>query len=340
LQPPAPLPEFEIAAAAALLRAGGLVAFPTETVYGLGADAANPAAVRGIFALKGRPADHPLIVHLGDAAQVDQWAINVPDIARRLMARFWPGPLTLILPKHPEVPLVVTGGQDSIGLRIPAHPVARQLLAAFGGGLAAPSANRFGQVSPTTAAHVREEFGADAPCILDGGACMVGVESTILSLVHEVPVVLRPGGVTPDMLAEVLGAAPAFAGPGPVRASGTLESHYAPDTPVALAVPNALAAVVRSQLGSGAHVAAMVLTEVAPDAAVVVQMPAEAAAYAHDLYATLRRLDREDVDVIVVEMPPDTGLWQAVCDRLRRAAFAAETSSAPSADDRTKGSQP
>jgi L-threonylcarbamoyladenylate synthase len=337
---PHALPESEIAAAADILRIGGLVAFPTETVYGLGADAANPAAVRGIFALKGRPADHPLIVHLGDAAQVDQWAINVPDIARRLMARFWPGPLTLILPKHPGVPAVVTGGQDSIGLRIPAHPVARQLLAAFGGGLAAPSANRFGHVSPTTAAHVREEFGADAPYILDGGACMVGVESTILSLVQGAPVILRPGGITPAMLAEVLGTEPAFAGPGPVRASGTLESHYAPDTPVVLAASVALTAVVAARSANGARVAAMVLNEAAPDVAVVVQMPREAEDYAHDLYATLRRLDREDVDVMVVEMPPDTGLWQAVCDRLRRAAFAAETSSAPSVDDRTKGSEP
>lgn len=336
MQPPALMPESEIAAAAALLRAGGLVAFPTETVYGLGADAANADAVRGIFALKGRPADHPLIVHLGNAAQVDQWAINVPDIARRLMARFWPGPLTLILPKHPDVPAVVTGGQDSIGLRIPAHPVAQQLLAAFGGGLAGPSANRFGHVSPTTAAHVREEFGADAPCILDGGACMVGVESTILSLVQGEPVVLRPGGITPAMLAEVLDVEPAFAGPGPVRASGTLESHYAPDTPVVLAS----SAEIKAHPTRGARTAAMVLHEAALDVAVAVQMPRDAEAYAHDLYATLRRLDREDVDVILVEMPPDIGPWQAVCDRLRRAAFAAESSPAPSAEDCAKGSEP
>lgn len=334
-----PIPETELASAVATLRAGGLVAFPTETVYGLGADASNAAAVRGIFALKGRPADHPLIVHVGDAGAVMQWASHVPDVARDLMARFWPGPLTLILPKHARVPDVVTGGQDSIGLRMPAHPVARQLLTAFGGGLAAPSANRFGHVSPTTAAHVREEFGDDAPPVLDGGACTVGVESTILSLVHATPVVLRPGGITPALLAEVLGFAPAFVADAGIRASGTLASHYAPATPVVLCDAGEMAARLAQADRAGKRAVLMSLGPARFSGVASVAMPRDATAYAHDLYATLRRLDTEGYEVILVESPPDMGAWQAVCDRLRRAAHAAEWSRVLDTGDRTEGSE-
>ncbi|HTL52243.1 MAG TPA: L-threonylcarbamoyladenylate synthase [Planctomycetota bacterium] len=238
----------EIQTAAQILRAGGVVAFPTETVYGLGADAANPAAVAKVFALKGRPATHPLIVHIADAAALAHWCRAVPPAAEKLAAAFWPGPLTLILQRAPGVIDAVTGGQDTVGLRVPAHPVARALLTAFGGGIAAPSANKFGRVSPTTAAHVKAEFaeGAGPEQILDGGPCMVGVESTIVDLSglpSRAPTLLRPGGVTKEQLEAVLGApilvvgvpAPDAVTPGVdslntalPRVPGTLESHYAP----------------------------------------------------------------------------------------------------------------
>jgi L-threonylcarbamoyladenylate synthase len=197
----------EIERAVALLRRGELVAFPTETVYGLGADAANPAAVARIFAAKGRPADHPLIVHLPAAEHLARWARDIPAEAEKLAAAFWPGPLTLILKRQPQVPNAVTGGQDTVGLRVPSHPLALELLRAFEGGIAAPSANRFGRISPTTAAHVREELGERVPLVLDGGACPVGIESTILDLSRGVPVLLRPGAIGPADIARVLGRA-------------------------------------------------------------------------------------------------------------------------------------
>ncbi|MBS0394634.1 MAG: threonylcarbamoyl-AMP synthase, partial [Proteobacteria bacterium] len=231
----------DIDRAVALLRAGELVAFPTETVYGLGADARNAAAIAKIYALKRRPAGHPLIVHLADAAQLPLWAAQVPAAAARLAARFWPGPLTLILPRAAGVADALTGGQDSVGLRVPAHPLAQALLRGFGGGVAAPSANRYGRVSPTHAAHVREEFGAEAPFILDGGECRVGLESTIVSLVGE-PLLLRPGGVALAELEDTIGPLRrAAAGEGP-RAPGTTAAHYAPATRLALVAPPQLPA--------------------------------------------------------------------------------------------------
>ena len=233
-----------IARAADRLRAGMLVAFPTETVYGLGADAGNPEAVRRIFAAKGRPADHPVIVHLHDAAQMADWARAVPEAAQKLAAAFWPGPLTLILPRASHVADVVTGGQDSVGLRVPSHPVARALLAAFGGGIAAPSANRFGRISPTTAQHVADDLGDAVAMILDGGACAVGIESTIVAFTGDQPVLLRPGGIGVAALSRALGRPLARRRCGAPRASGTLASHYAPRTPATLVAADMLRAEI------------------------------------------------------------------------------------------------
>jgi L-threonylcarbamoyladenylate synthase len=316
----------DIEAAVRRLRAGGLVAFPTETVYGLGADAANPAAVRRIFAVKGRPPDHPLIVHIGDAAMMPAWAREIPPIALRLAERFWPGPLTLIL-KRGQAPLEVTGGQDSVGLRVPGHPVALDLLRRFGGGIAAPSANRFGRVSPTRAEHVLDEFGESVDLILAGGDCRVGLESSILSLVGERPVLLRPGAIAASELEAVIGA-PVAGHPmtSNVRAPGMLESHYAPDTRLLLCRPEQLAATSRELTAHGLRIAVMMRTLSAdelPNGPHQHSMPAGASEYGRELYASLRRLDDADFDIILVEQPPDEEAWRAVNDRLGRASHGA-----------------
>jgi L-threonylcarbamoyladenylate synthase len=310
-----------IARAAASLRAGELVAFPTETVYGLGADAGNAAAVRRIFAAKGRPADHPVIVHLAQPADIAHWARAVPDAARRLAAEFWPGALTLILPRAAHVGDAVTGGQDSVGLRVPSHPVARALLAAFGGGVAAPSANRFGRISPTTARHVADDLDAGVAMILDGGACDVGIESTIVACLDDDPVLLRPGGIGIDALTRALGRAPRAPDAEAPRASGTLASHYAPKTPAILVAPDALPAEIRQLAAHDERVAVLART-VSPSEDPVelwLRAPAEAAAYAHDLYASLRALDAAAADVILIEAVPAGPAWLAVRDRLTRA---------------------
>ena len=232
--------EVDLAAAVAALGSGGLVAFPTETVYGLGADAANADAVARIFEVKGRPLGHPVIVHVAAADALDEWAVAIPPAARLLADECWPGPLTMILRRSARVPDVVTGGRDTVGLRVPDHPVARSLLEAFGGGVAAPSANRFGKVSPTTAGHVLADLGAEVDVILDGGPCHVGVESTIIDLTGEWPEVLRPGGVGLERLIEILGpsvrrwAGAAITDPGSARAPGMLAAHYAPSARVVL----------------------------------------------------------------------------------------------------------
>jgi len=308
-----------------LLQAGELVAFPTETVYGLGADAASPDAVRRIFAAKGRPADHPVIVHVEAAEAIDAWARAVPEGARRLAAAFWPGPLTLILPRADHVSDLVTGGQDSVGLRVPAHPVARALLAAFaregGTGIAAPSANRFGRISPTTAAHVAEDLGEAVAMILDGGACAVGIESTIVAFTADEPVLLRPGGIGVDALASVLGHAPRAPDATAPRASGTLASHYAPRSAARLVDGPALAAEAARCIAGGERVAVLARA-VAPRAGVAgdwICAPDDPIRYAHDLYANLRSLDRSDVDLILIEAPPGDDAWLAVRDRLTRA---------------------
>lgn len=313
------------AEAAALLRAGGLVALPTETVYGLGADASNVDALARIFELKGRPSNHPLIVHLGDVDQLERWARNVPSVARQLIARFWPGPLTLVLHKQPAVPDLVTGGQDTVAVRMPAHPVALELLQVFGGGIAAPSANRFGRISPTTAEHVREEFGDRCPMVLDGGPCNVGLESTILSLVDSTPRVLRPGGIVPADLEEVLGELPRFVDttqPQP-RVPGALKAHYAPVTALAVLPADRLWDVAAARAHAGDRIA--VLCVEGPPAYAdprlhIASLPASHAGYAQGFYATLRALDRKGYTRIYVEAPPSDTAWLDVWDRLERAA--------------------
>lgn len=319
-----------LARAVDLLKAGELVAFPTETVYGLGADAANPAAVAKIFAAKGRPADHPLIVHLPGDAWLEQWARDIPAVAWELAEAFWPGPLTLILKKQAWVPDAVTGGQDTVGLRIPGHPVALELLKAFAdagtrGGIAAPSANRFGRISPTTAAHVQEELGERVPLILDGGPCLVGIESTIIDLSRGTPEVLRPGHVSPLQLSEVLGTAPTLhQSQGAPRVSGSLESHYAPVTPVRLLAPERLLDFLTLQRHAGVRCGVLAYNQPAQAGMPHLwhMIPAAPAGYAHDLYGALRDLDHQGLELIVVEAPPSGPEWNAVQDRLRRAAAA------------------
>jgi L-threonylcarbamoyladenylate synthase len=312
------VPEDELARAVAILERGGLVAFPTETVYGLGADAESPAAVRRLFAAKGRPVGHPVIVHLADAAWLPRYASRVSPAAEALAARFWPGPLTLILPRSARVPLEVTGGQETVGLRMPDHPVARALLARFGRGLAAPSANRFGRLSPTRPEHVRAELGPAVDLVLEGGSCRVGVESTIVDLSGERPALLRPGGIGAAEIAEVLGAPIAPAERPTQRAPGTLASHYAPATPLRL-VPRGGAAAEAASVAGGAAVLAFAPAPAGLGAAWV-EAPSEPDAYARALYATLRDLDALGRLAIIVEEPPATDAWLAVRDRLARAA--------------------
>ena len=319
----------DFARAAELLRAGQLVAFPTETVYGLGADAANPEAVARIFSAPGRPADHPLIVHLYGHDAVDRWAEQVPGFAWELMEAFWPGPLTLILKKQSWVPSTVTGGQDTVGLRVPGHPVALELLRRFAadggpGGVAAPSANRFGRISPTTADHVREELGDRVPLILDGGPCTVGIESTIVDCSRGAPAILRPGHISAAHLETVTGIQPQFeAAAGTPRVSGSLEVHYAPQTPMRMvAGGERLLEFLNTQRHRGKRCG--VVGHGQPPQAGLTHLwrllAADPVAYAHDLYATMREMDVAGVDLIVVEAPPNRPDWTAVVDRLRRAA--------------------
>ncbi|MFZ4538886.1 MAG: L-threonylcarbamoyladenylate synthase [Propionivibrio sp.] len=328
----------EFARAVELLQAGELVAFPTETVYGLGADAANPQAVAKIFAAKGRPADHPLIVHLPGAAFLDRWARDIPAVAWELAEAFWPGPLTLILKRAPEVPYAVTGGQETVGVRVPAHPVALDLLRAYaqaGGGrngmcgIAAPSANRFGRISPTDAAHVQEELGNSVALILDGGPCLVGIESTIIDLSRgdELPPrLLRPGHFTPEQIAMVIGILPELpevrSGGNEPRVSGSLDAHYAPLTPMRLVATAQLPEVISEVRKAGRRCGLLVRTRqtlsVLPHSQR--QLPDHPEGYARGLYAALRQLDQAGNDVIVVEDIPADSSWGAVADRLRRAA--------------------
>ena len=324
-----------IRAAARRLEQGGLVAFPTETVYGLGGDAENPAAIAAIYAAKGRPSNHPVIVHLAPGADIGYWAREVPPEAQRLMDLFWPGPLTLILRRAAHIPDAVSGGQDTVGLRCPAHPVAQALLAEFRegrGGVAGPSANRFGHVSPTTAQHVRDEFPAGGPvdCILDGGQSVVGIESTIIDLSRVAthgPVLLRPGQIGAARIGEALGQAPRLPDAAAPRASGTLAAHYAPGTPVALVQGAHVEPTLRSLAAGGKRAALMHYSDVFPAAAVGMpallasqRLPASAEGYAHALYGALRAMDQARADIILVETPPSGPDWQGINDRLRRAA--------------------
>lgn len=333
------------------------MAFPTETVYGLGADAENVAAVRKIFAVKGRPADHPLIVHLAGAQTLAHWAEEVPDLAWRLAERFWPGPLTIVLKKAGRVPLAVTGGLATVGLRVPNHELALALLRAFGGGIAAPSANRFGAVSPTTAEHVRDELGPLVDVVLDGGRCEVGIESTIVDLTREAPAILRPGGVSREALEEAARQPVPLREGGAVRTPGQLPSHYAPSAKILLVPRDEQAGRARALRARGLRVGVLAFgsstlspggTEGAtsnagfssgpgrlpPGSAAAVQTPEELSLAADEivsidgsdadlarcLYQALRDLDRRGCDVILTLLPEEQGLGLAIADRLRRAA--------------------
>lgn len=323
----------DIERAAVLLCAGELVAFPTETVYGLGADASNPAAVAKIFAAKGRPADHPLIVHIPDASHLERWARDIPEEAHALAKAFWPGALTLILKRQPTVPGAVTGGQDSVGLRIPNHPLALELLRVFDGGIAAPSANRFGRISPTTAQHVRDDLGAAVALILDGGPCQVGIESTIVDLSGPRTLILRPGMISASDIGHVLGRVPMspddpFAPPAvkQTRVSGTLEAHYAPRTPLVLMPDDSLSITLRNAIVARERVAVLA-TFPAPFNHPLIDWhvaPADPAGFARELYANLRQLDALGCDRIVVQKPVGQP-WQAIYDRLKRAAAGSGT---------------
>jgi L-threonylcarbamoyladenylate synthase len=297
----------EVGRAVDALRAGGLVAFPTETVYGLGADAANEDAVRRVFAVKGRPADHPLIVHVASPVQLADWAATIPPSAAALAEALWPGPLTLLVERAAHVLDVVTGGRPTVGVRVPDQSVALELLRAFGGGIAAPSANRFGRVSPTTAEHVRADLGDDVDVILDSGPCLVGVESTIVDCTVEPPMVLRPGGVAVEALEAVVGPVRAVAA-GPSRAPGMMASHYAPRCRVEVVV-NGGAAETRVASLRAEGFAARAL-----DPATGVDE------YARHLYDWLRAADAEGLDVVVAVAPEPVGIGVAVCDRLLKAS--------------------
>ncbi len=318
--------EQDIKNAVAVLRSGGLVAFPTETVYGLGADASNPEALKKIFAAKGRPHDHPLIVHIADAVQLSNWARDIPAQAGLLAKKFWPGPLTIILRRAAAVSDLVTGGQDTVALRVPSHPVAQALLRAFGGGIAAPSANRVGRVSATSAAHVLSVLIDAVDCVLDGGAANVGIESTIVDFSGAKPTLLRPGWVTVAQLQEVLGeplSAPDAQSP---RAPGTLAKHYAPQTPLLMMEADLLLELAGSLARQGKRVAVLARFARQPllPGLVWVAAPAEAQGYAHDLYANLRTLDEAGCDTILIEEPPQDPQWAAIKDRLLRATAGVE----------------
>lgn len=296
-----------VARAVDVLRAGGVVALPTETVYGLAADVGNPDAIARIYAIKGRPADHPLIVHVHDAGALDGYVAAVTPQLRALAERFWPGPLTVIVARGPRTPRFVTGGQDTVAVRIPAHPLAHEILRAFGGALAAPSANRFGRISPTSAEHVRADLGSDVDLVVDGGPARIGVESTIVDLTGAVPAVLRAGAITPSQLGAALGMPVVTRIGGTVRAPGTLPSHYAPRAQVVLVDAAACEREAQERAAHGERVA-------------VLTLPGDPAGAARTLYATLRALDADGYDTIVATLPPDTEANAAVRDRLTRAA--------------------
>lgn len=307
--------------AVGVLCSGGLVALPTETVYGLAADARDPVALARVFAAKSRPTDHPLIVHLAPDDDLVGWAAHVPDEAAALGEAFWPGPLTLVLPRHRSVPPAVAGGRGTVALRKPAHAVARRLLETFGGGLAAPSANRFGRVSPTTADDVVADLGEAVDLVLDGGRCDVGVESTIVEVDEGTARVLRPGGLPHEALEEVLGRAVDLRPGGPSRAPGMLASHYAPRTPVELHDAEGARRRAVELVGAGSRVAVVSLHPLdLPSEAAAWHAEGDVAAYAHRLYRWLRRADAEGLDVLLAVPPPPAGVGVAVADRLQRAA--------------------
>lgn len=332
-----------IGKAVAILGSGGLVALPTETVYGFAVDASDRQAVAKMFAAKGRPADHPVIVHIANAEQIREWAVDIPAAAWTLAAAFWPGPMTLILKRAAHVLDAVTGGQDTVGLRVPSHPMAHAVLDAFArartgkpAGIAAPSANKFGRVSPTTAQHVRDEFGDTIDLVLDGGACEVGIESTIVDLSAGAARIMRPGFITEESVRAALGAipggiAPVEALPGRLskvskeknlavpRVSGSLDAHYSPRTRTQLAAQNDIAAVLAQQGGKRVAVLSFSPTRVSNTLHWLASR--QMRIYAHNLYAHLRAMDTAGCDLILIESPPQTAEWEGINDRLRRAAF-------------------
>ncbi|TPV93669.1 MAG: threonylcarbamoyl-AMP synthase [Myxococcales bacterium FL481] len=319
-------PDSELARAVDALVSGHVIGLPTETVYGLAADATNAAAVRQIFALKGRPAEHPVIVHVADASDLERFANRPSAVARQLARRFWPGPLTLIVKRTAIVPGVVTGGRETVGIRAPSHPCAQALLRRFArgqsGAVAAPSANRFGGVSPTTAAHVREEFGDQLGVVLDGGACEVGIESTIVDVSTNRVRVLRPGHIGLAQLQDCLGVPVEFLEQPTIAAPGTLASHYAPNTPVTLGDRTALSVLLSSspaRLAVVTHDRSVTRLD-APERTGWFHMSADPSSYARELYDTLRRADRGGYQRIFVLAPPKDPRWLAVNDRLQRAA--------------------
>ncbi len=313
-----------------LLNQGLLVAFPTETVYGLGADASNPKAVARIFTAKSRPANHPLIVHIADSACLSDWAEEIPDAALKLAERFWPGPLAIILNKKSHVPLAVTGGQQTVGLRVPNHPVALQLLREFGGGIAAPSANRFCRISPTQAQHVAEELGDAVDLILDGGACQIGVESTIVDLSAATPRLLRHGQITALQIQEALQTEliipDSLKHPQSeeIRAPGMMAVHYAPQTTTLLCPAERLQNVIDRLIAENKKIGVMTYQSVITETGKikVLRMPEAVDTYAQYMYASLRELDHQQFDMIVVEQPPATEAWRAINDRLNKATVA------------------
>jgi len=293
--------------AAAVIAAGGVVAIPTETVYGLAADAENEPAVRRVYAIKGRPSDHPLIVHLARAEQVhDGWVAAFPENAALLAETCWPGPLTLLVPAGPRVHPWVTGGRTTVGIRVPAHPLATAMLETFGGGVAAPSANRFGRVSPTSAAHVAADLGDDVDLILDGGECPVGVESTIVDCTVSPAQVLRPGAITEEQIRALLGSVAAASGPS--RAAGMLASHYAPQCSVILVDEHAEADATVQRLAAQGHAVAILDAKTDPVTA------------ARTLYASLRTADEQGMQYLIAVLPPAAGIGHALRDRLAKAA--------------------
>ena len=328
VDPEHPSPQV-IAAAADVIRRGGLVAFPTETVYGLGADALNEAAVLGIFAAKGRPSYNPIIAHVASVEHARTLVTHWSDAAGRLAATFWPGPLTLVLPKAPHVPLALTAGRNTVAVRMPAHPVALALIRAADRPIAAPSANRFTELSPTSADHVERGLGARVDLILDSGSTLVGIESTVVDLSGASPVLLRPGTLSRAALQQVLGMplddpVPAAHATEARPAPGMTERHYAPRARVVLAQTSGVPAAITHEATAGKRVGAIVIGADATGAGVVRRLPAAAAGYARGLYAALHAVDDAECDVACVELPPDAPEWAGVNDRLRRAAHPPE----------------
>jgi len=314
--------QVEIETAVQALRDGELVAFPTETVYGLGANAQNPAAVQRVFEVKGRPASHPLIVHLDSPRYLHRWVRDVPENAARLAEVFWPGPLTMVMRRAPNVHDVITGGQDTIAIRVPAHPMAQQLLTAFGGGIAAPSANRYGRLSPTRAEHVREELGDTVRVLLDGGECQIGLESTIVAFEDQGVRLLRPGSVTAAQIKAAVGELLVGAAGASPRVPGSAPTHYAPRTPLTVIPAGEIDAQAAAASAGGRRVAVLAQRLPLRSHKYVTWINAgrRPEMYGRDLYTNLRTLDKAGCQQILVQEVPDGDRWDAIRDRLLRAA--------------------